>query len=114
MEWIRLPMQLFKDERLLPIDAVVAAVIIDAEGAALTQSGIASDLGVSRKAVNESVQRLIAAGYVTVQQHGHGACYQCELLPPKKRSRSERAAQQLTKKGLSFDINELDAMMNRF
>lgn len=114
MEWIRLPMSLFKDERLLPIDAVIAAVIIDAEGAVLTQSGIASDIGVSRKAVNESIGRLVDAGIVTVQQHGHGACYRCDILPPKKRSKSERAAKELAKKGLSFDISELDAMMNVF
>lgn len=110
MPWIRLPLELLRREDLTTLDAVVWAIICDLQGRTVTQQDLAEIAGCSRKAVNESLQRLAAAQLITCgDQHGRGAAYTAaEILPPIRRQHKPER-----KEDHSYNLNEIEQLMKR-
>lgn len=96
--WIRLPLDLLKEEGLTKTDCVVLALIIDRcyehpeQRCCISRSSLAQAADCSERQLRYSVDRLIKLGLIVRRITGRAAEYQLtgavELLPPKRTPRA--------------------------
>ena len=109
--WLKVPCKLFNDERLTRSDIAVFAYAADKlknRTDTLPVSQIAAACEISKSTVLRALDKLISYGYMSAQKSaGKPTLYTQLLLPPERRKKSQKAAQE-------FDSSEYDWVINNF
>lgn len=109
--WLKVPCKLFNDERLTRSDIAVFAYAADKlkdRTDTLPVSQIAAACEISKSTVLRALDKLISYGYMSAQKSaGKPTLYTQLLLPPERRKKSQKAAQE-------FDSSQYDWVINNF